>query len=53
MAGREGVIVRRRHDRWAVQMLGEHVPVSRLMSFRPDQLEIGDGRGGWRPALEL
>ena len=49
MAGREGVVVRRRHDRWAVQMLGEDVPVSELMSFRPDQLEVEDGRGGWRP----
>ena len=53
MAGREGVVVRRRHDRWAVQMLGERVPVSELMSFRPDQLEVEDGHFGWRPALEL
>ena len=36
----------------AVQMLGEHVPVGELMSFPPERLEVRDGRGGWRPAIE-
>jgi len=48
---REGVVVAERRFRWQVQMLGENVAASELMSFHPWCLEVKDG-DVWRPALE-
>jgi hypothetical protein len=41
-----------RRGRWRVRMVGEIVADRALRSFRPECLEVRDGRGEWQPSAE-
>ena len=52
LEGLEGEVVAEHSGRWRVQMVGEDAAASDLRSFLPRCLEVQDGQGEWRPALE-
>jgi hypothetical protein len=52
LEGMEGDVVAERSGRWRVRLVGEDAAEGDLPSFLPRCLEIQDGQGEWRPAME-